>query len=287
MPLSTTALFCCLDDFARTFEEWERHRLIPSDRKRHRQGKLCLGEMLFIMVLFHLSPFKDFKHFWLYGVEQKYRDCFGDLPSYGRFVSLMPRLFMPFCMLLHSLKGEETGIYVIDSTKLGVCHNARISRNRVFAGLAKRGKSTMGWFYGFKLHVVINHKGDLMAVKITPGNTDDREPLDDLARGLKGKMLGDKGYISKALFARLWQQGLHLLNGIRRNMKNHLMPVLDKLLLRKRFIIETLFDKLKSNMGLEHTRHRSPTNAFVHILSCLTAYMLGKTKVKMTNIAYP
>ena len=287
MTLSTIALFCCLDDFAKSFEQLEKHRLIPTGRQRHRSGKLSLGEMLFIMVLFHLSPFKHFKCFWHYGVEQKYRIWFGQLPSYARFVSLMPRLFIPLCVLLHSLRGEETGIYIADSTKLAVCHNARISRNKVFKGLATRGRSTMGWFYGFKLHLVINHKGEIMAVKITKANTDDRHPLVAMVAGLKGKLLADKGYISKDLFARLWRQGLHLLTGIRKNMKNHLMPMLDKLLLRKRFIIETLFDKLKSEMGLEHTRHRSPTNAFVHILSCLAAYMLGKQKVKITPVTYP
>ncbi len=146
MSLSTTALFCCLDDFAKTFEDWERHQLIPTGRRRHRSGKLSLGEMLFIMTLFHLSPFRDFKHFWRYGIQDKYRDCFGDLPSYERFVALIPRLFMPFCLLLHSLRGEKTGLYIADSTKLAVCHNSRISRNRVsgvFRGLAARGK-TMG-----------------------------------------------------------------------------------------------------------------------------------------------
>ena len=110
MSLSTTALFCCLTDFAETFEDWERHQLIPTQRKRHRAGKLSLGEMLFIMVLFHLSPFKDFKHFWIHGVEQKYRDCFGNLTSYGRFVALMPRLFTLFCVLMHSLSGEQNGV---------------------------------------------------------------------------------------------------------------------------------------------------------------------------------
>lgn len=287
MALSTTALFCCLDDFARLFEDWEQHQLIPTGRKRRRTGKLCLGEMLFVMVLFHLSPFKDFKHFWIHGVEHKYRDCFGDLPSYGRFVALMPRLFAPFCVLIHSLSGDKTGIYIADSTKLAVCANPRISRNRTFKGLAARGHATMGWFFGFKLHVVMNHHGELMAIKITPGNTDDRAPLVEMVAGLEGKLLADKGYISKKLFAQLRDQGLHLITGIRRNMKNYLMPILDKILLRKRFIIETLFDKLKSEMGLEHTRHRSPTNAFVHILSCLVAYTLGKTKIRMKDIAYP
>ena len=287
MSTSIIALFCCLDDFAKTFEACEKHQLIDTGRQRRRSGKLSLGEMLFIMVLFHISSYKDFKHFWFHGVLQEYRSCFGDLPSYGRFVSLMPRLLMPFCVLLHCFRGEETGIYFADSTKLAVCHNARISRNKVFKGLAKRGRSTMGWFFGFKLHLVINNKGEIMAVKITPGNTDDRKPFEAMTATLKGNIFGDKGYISKPLFHRLWRRGLHLITGIRRNMKNYLLPILDKLLLRKRFIIETLFDKLKSSMGLEHTRHRSPTNAFVHILSCLAAYILAQTKVKMGKINIP
>ncbi len=287
MSLSTTALFCCLADFAETFEDRERHRLIPTSRKRRRAGKLSLGEMLFIMVLFHLSPFKDFKHFRVHGVEQKYRDCFGELPSYGRFVALMPRLPAPFCVLIHNLSGQETGVYIADSTRPTVCANPRISRNRTFKGLAARGHSTMGWFFGFKLHVVMNHRGELMAVKITPGNTDDRAPLTEMVTGLEGNLLADKGCISKKPFAKLWKQGLHPITGIRRNMKNCLMPIMDKPLLRSRFIVETLFGKLKSEMGLEHTRHRSPTNAFVHILSCLVAYVPGKTKVRMKNTAYP
>lgn len=117
-----------------------------------------------------------------------------------------------------------------------------------------------------------------MAIKITPGNTDDRAPLPDMVRGLEGKLLADKGCISEKLFVEFWNKDLHLSSGIHRNMRNYLMQIYDKVLLRKRFIVETLFDKLKLEMGLEHTRHLSPTNAFAHILSCLVAYTLGKTK---------
>ena len=287
MTDSTIALFCCLDDFARLVEDWERHHLIPSHRQRRRAGKLSLGEMLFIMVLFHISAYKDFKHFWFYGLSQEYGDCFGDLPNYSRCVSLKPRLLLPFYLLLHYFRGERTGIYFADSTKLAVCHNARISRNRVFQGMAKRGRTTMGWFFGFKLHLLINHKGQIMAFRITDGSRDDRKPLEDMTAALQGKIFADKGYVSKWLLERLWQRGLHLVTSIRRNMKNYLIPLLDKVLLRKRFIIETLFDKLKSSMGLEHTRHRSPVNALVHILSCLAAYTLAQPKVKIGTIGIP
>lgn len=240
------------------------------------------------MALFHASPFKDFKHFYLYGVCGKYRSYFEDVPVYGRCVALMPRLLLPLSVLLHTLKGEETGIYFADSTKLAVCRTNRISRHRVFKGLAARGKTTTGWFYGLKLHIVINHKAEIMAVKITPGNMDDRAVLDGMTRTLEGKLYTDKGYIDTKLFEKLWKRGLHLVTGIRRNMKNYLMPWIDKIMLRRRSLIETVLGNLQSSLGLAHTRHRSPVNAMVHILSCLAAYCLKPTKPKLNlTIAYP
>jgi Transposase DDE domain len=272
MAVDITALYCCLDDFCKAFADWEAHRLIPSPATRKRAGKLSRSEMLFIMVLFHLSPYKNFKTFYLYGIGCQHRACFRDLPHYDRFVSLMPRLFAPLMVLLHSLSGEETGLYFGDSSKLAVCHNRRIDRHRVFDGLAARGKTSMGWFFGLKLHFVINHKGQIMALKITSGNIADSSVLDEITRHLTGKLYADKGYISSEMFHTLWQRGLHLITGIRRNMRNHLMLLGDKIMLRKRFVIETVLDILKSEMGLEHTRHRSPVNAMVHVLSCLLAY---------------
>jgi IS5 family transposase len=292
MAIDITALYCCLDDFSKLFAEWEAHRLIPSEQTRQRTGKLSRAEMLFIMVLFHLSPFKHFKAFYRYGIGHQYRDCFGDLPHYDRFVSLMPRLFAPLMVLLHSLSGEQTGVYFADSTKLAVCHNRRIHRHKVFDALAARGRTSMGWFYGLKLHVVINHKGQIVALKITPGNTADSTVLDEMTRHLAGKLYADKGYIGHALFHTLWRHGLHLITSIRRNMKNYLMPMADKILLRKRFVIETVLNTLKSEMGLEHSRHRSVINAMVHVLSCLVAYAFrpGKPSVSLRGKqveAYP
>jgi Transposase DDE domain len=283
MAIDITTLYCCLDDFCKVFEDWQAHRLIPSAGRRKRPGKLSRAEMLFIVVLFHLSPYKNFKTVYLYGIGVQHRGCFRDLPHYDRFVSLMPRLFAPLMVLRHSLSGEETGIYFVDSTTLAVCHNRRIHRHKVFDGLAARGKTSMGWFFGLKLHFVINHKGQIVALKITPGNTADTAVLDEITQHLTGKAYADKGYISHEEFRKLWQRGLHLITGIRRNMRNHLMLLADKLMLRKRFVIETVLDILKCEMGLEHSRHRSVINAMVHVLSCLVAYAYrpGKPSISL------
>lgn len=230
------------------------------------------------MVLYPLSPFKNFKMYYVCGIEQYYRPYFQEVPSYERFVQIIPKLFIPLSLLLHSLRGEETGVYVADSTKLAVCKCARRSQHRVFKGLAHTGKTTVGWFFGLKLHVVLNNKCELMGVKITAGNRDDRSPLPTLARGLKGLLIADKGYISKKLFKQLWEKGIHLLTGIRKTMRNYLLPLKHKLLLRKRFIIETFFDQLKSSFGIEHTRHRSASNAFAHLLSALVAHAFYPAK---------
>jgi transposase len=191
-------------------------------------------------------------------------------------------------ILLPALFGDKTGLYFADATSLKVCRNKRIYSHKTFSGLAKRGKSTMGWFFGLKLHLIINSKAQIMAVRITPGNTNDAQALKNMIKGLRGKCYADKGYIGKKIFKECWEKGLHLITGIRRNMKNHLMPFIDKVLLRKRFIIETVFGVLKTDMNLEHSRHRSATNGIINIIAALVAYSykLNKPKIK-TNLIAP
>ena len=281
MNIDITALYVCLDDFCKLYKTSQSNQLLPSYKSRNREGYLSLSEVLLIEILYHFSPYKDFKHYYLYGIMNEHRDKFGKLPSYQRFVALKRQLFMPLTVLVHSLSGEETGIYFADATSLKVCRNKRISHHKVFDGLAARGKTTMGWFYGLKLHIAINHKGQIMAVKITPGNTSDPSVLADIVKGLKGKCYADKAYIGKRIFAKLWEDGLHLVVGIRSNMKNYLMPFIDKMLLRKRFLIETVFGVLKTDMNLEHSRHRSPINALVNILACIAAYAYKTNKPKI------
>ncbi len=103
----------------------------------------------------------------------------------------------------------------------------------VLPEIAERGKSTMGWFYGFKLHFVCNEKGEILSFCLTPGNIDDRDPktIQTLTKKLFGKLFADKGYISQPLFEMLFKNGVHIVTGIRSNMKNRLMPLIDRILL--------------------------------------------------------
>ncbi len=136
----------------------------------------------------------------------------------------------------------------------------------------------MGWFFGFKLHLIVNDQGEFLAVFITPGNLDDRAPVTQMSQGLTGKLFGDKGYISQALFERLFQEGVELITTLRRNMKQRLLPLFDRLLLRKPSIIETNNDQLKNISQIEHTRHRSLKNFMVNLLSGLIAYTYQEKK---------
>jgi hypothetical protein len=206
-------------------------------------------------------------------VQQNLHREFPKLLSYTRFVARMKNLFVPlFSYLLH-IKGQITGISFVDSTSIKVCHNKRIFRNKVFKGLARRGKTTSGWFYGFKLHLIINDKGEIVAFQLTPGNVADVTMLETLTNGLWGKLFGDKGYISSKAAEKLFLQGVQLITGLRAKMKQKLMPIMDKILLRKRSLIETVNDQLKNISQIEHTRHRSPANFLINLLSGLIAYM--------------
>lgn len=240
---------------------------------RQRPGQLCLSEIMTILIHFHQSHYRNFKAYYKEHVEVHLRSEFPNLVSYERFVILMSRLVAPLSAYLYSLFGHCSGISFVDSTPLAVCHNRRIRPHRVFAGLAKRGKTSMGWFYGFKLHLAVNDQGELLACQLSPGNVDDRKPVPTLSKRLWGKLFGDRGYISKKLMQQLWQDhDLHLITKLRKNMKNRLMLMSDKILLRKRAIIETIIDQLKNISQIQHTRHRSPVNFVVNLLAGLIAY---------------
>jgi len=271
--MSILDIFCDVDDFMILFERWfKEHALTHKPSSRGRKATLSMSEVMTIIIWFHQSHYRDFKAFYIQYVQKHLRAEFPHLVSYNRFVELMPGTLLPLCIYLYSRRGQQTGLSFVDSTPIAVCHNKRIRRHKTFAKMARRGKNSMGWFYGFKLHLVVNDQGEIMAFCLTPGNVDDRDPVPTMAQELWGKLVGDKGYISQTLFERLLEQDLKLITTVRKNMKGRLMPVMERALVRKRFLIETINDQLKNISQIAHTRHRSTCNFAVNLLAGLIAY---------------
>ena len=272
-------IFGDIDEFCKAFEPIYARRLLPiGQRQRTRQTALALSEILTLLVYFHWSHYRTCKHYYTAYVAVHLRPYFPQLVSSPRFVKLIPRALSPLCGYLSTRKGRCTGIACIDSTFLAVCDNHRITTHKVFEGFARRGQTSMGWFYGFTLHLMVNDEGELLAFRLMPGNVDDRQPVERLAAGLGGQLFGDRGSISQALHDLLLGQGLQLLTKIRKNMKHRLIRLWDKLLLRKRSLIETINDQLKNISQIKHTRHRSVTGFLVNLVAGLVAYSYRPNK---------
>ena len=241
---------------------------------------MSLSEILTIYIFFHHAKIKTFKDYYAIFVKGIIRNAFGRVVSYNRFVELIQENIVYLGLLALALNSTATGIAIVDSTPVAVCHNKRIHSHKTLKGLAQRGKCSIGWFFGFKLHFVINDQEEFTGFAITPGNVDDRNPdvIDRITRGLFGKLCGDRGYISQKLFEKLLARNIQLITKLKRNMPNKLMPLEDKLLLRKRGIIESVGNLLKNLFNLEHTRHRSVKGFFCNILSCIAAYAFHDSK---------
>jgi hypothetical protein len=235
-------------------------------------------EVMAILVLFHRSGFRDLKRFYTKVVCKYWHRDFPDLLSYNRFVEVQRDSLVLLAAFMQTRLGECSGISFIDSTKLAVCNNLRIKQNKVFRAVAQRGKTTTGWFYGFKIHLVVSDCGEILAWQISLGNVDDRKPVPTMAKRLWGKLFGDKGYLSNKLSELLCEQQVQLITKLRRNMKNQLMPLFDRLLLRKRAIIETVNDQLKNISQVEHSRHRSVWNFYGNVVAGLIAYTFQERK---------
>jgi len=216
-------IFCDVDDFCRVFiPQWEKQLIADGNIKRKRPCRMTMSEVMTILIAFHTSNHRDFKNYYKGHIAKFYRSHFPTLLSYTRCLEVMPKAIVPLSSYFSILKGESTGIEFIDSTSIKVCHNLRIPRHKTFDGIAERGKGTMGWFYGFKLHVVTNFKGEIVDAKLTTGNVHDTKPILELTKNLKGKLYVDKGYISKKLTANLKEKDVDLVTTVRSKMKGKL-----------------------------------------------------------------
>jgi len=268
-----TNIFVVVDEFMIEFESHLSTHLIGNKPKR--KPKMNSSEVITLMILYQLSGVRCFKWFYTFYVKHHLSDEFPDLVSYNRMVELQKQVILPMALFAKTCcLGECSGISFIDSTPLRVCKNKRIFNHKVFKDIATRGKSTMGYFYGFKLHIVINEMGEIVDFQITQANVDDRTPIKqgNLLKKIWGKLYGDKGYVSKTIAEVLFNDGIHFITGVRKNMKNQLMSLYDKIMLRKRSVIETINDQLKNICMIEHSRHRSFHNFINNLLSGIIAY---------------
>jgi Transposase DDE domain len=274
-------LFYHADEFCKVYEEEIARRELPNNRSNRRKGLMTISEIITARVMYHSSGYKTVKDFFTRD-RARLMNYFPGLVSYSRFVELCVEAIVPFaafskaCCLL-----AEEYISYIDSTKLEVCHIRRASGHKTFKGIATKGRTSVGWFFGFKLHLVTNAFGNIIDFDITSGNIADNNAslIRKLTKKLKGKLFGDRGYLlNKELYAELVSRGLSLFTKIRSNMKPQIMPLEDRLLLQRRGISETIIGILKDSLGLEHARHRSPVAFCVNVLSTIIAYFFRPNK---------
>lgn len=280
MESKVIEIFYLADEFCKQYDKViKNYSLSQSSNKKRRNkpSKMSHSEVMTILILFHLGGYKCLKHYYLRYVKKHMDSEFPVTVSYNRFVELQQKVAYPLTLLLQTCcLGKCTGVSFIDSTPLKVCHPKRELQNKTFKGIATKGKGTMGWYFGFKLHLVINDRGEILDFLFTQANVDDRTPLKykNFHDKIFGKLIADKGYISKSLFEQLFIDGIHLITKIKKNMKNSLMDFNDKILLRKRGLIESVNDQLKNICQIEHTRHRSVNNFIVNLIAGLIAYSL-------------
>ena len=278
-----TEIYPMADDFCKEFAKVQEKYMVEKNHKhRNKPNRMSDAKIMVILILFHSGGFRYFKHYYKEYVCKHLAHLFPKRVSYNRFVELKKEVQLQLTVFIKEvLLGTCTGISFVDSTPLRVCRNQRILPHKTFDGLAECGKCSMGWFFGFKLHLIINDKGEILNFMFTPGNVDDREPLKQkkFLKNIKGKhCAADKGYIGQALFENLFHGGIQLITKVKNNMKNSLMSVADKILLRKRALIETVNDELKNIAQIEHYRHRSFNNFIANSLSAIAAYCFFEKK---------
>jgi len=276
------AIFCEIDDFCKEFDENISQPLLAGPTKGKRGPKCCLSisEIMTIQILFQMLGYRNFKTFYTSFLQVFWKQYFPALPSYQRFIEITSRAIFPLTLFAQLKSGKKTGIYYIDASCLPVCHLKRSRRNKVFKTIAEYGRTSVGWFFGLKIHVVINNHGELIAFKITKGNVHDGAEAKSLLASLKGLAFGDKGYIGKKLFDELFKNGLKLITRKRKNMKEKLkVNALEKQLLNQRNLVETIFDCLKHKYQVWHTRHRSMLNAMTNLMAALAAYTIEPLKL--------
>jgi hypothetical protein len=280
-----TRIFCEIDDFCKELNRYTEGKFLPAQSSK-RGPACCLSdsEIMIILILFQSSRWRDFKNYYNNFLSTFYKKEFPNLPSYNRFIEIMKRVIFHLILFAQIRSGKRTSIYYIDSTCLPVCHIKRSRRHKTFDEVAEYGRTSVGWFFGLKLHLVINDRGELIAFKMTSGKQNDAKAGESIMENLQGLMFGDKGYIGKNLFSRLLDKGLKLITRGRKNMKEKIYSPFEKQLLDKRGIIETVINHFKHHYQIWHTRHRSVLNAITHLMAGIAAYAIEPLKISAIKL---
>jgi hypothetical protein len=281
--MDLTIIFCQVDDFCKQYSELARQNFLPYENigcVREKTGRnMTTSEVVTVHIYYAMcsEEFKTFKAFYKHAYAQLKSD-FRGLLSYGRLIELKQEIMAPMTLFLKSIFVECDKKSFVDSTRIEACKIKREYSHRVLKGVARKGKTTDGWFFGTKLHAIFNEFKEIVYCCFTSGNVADNN--NDLMRKfsskIKGKMFGDKGYIvNKPLWEKLYEDGLQIIHHLKSNMKNILMPLQDKIDLSKRAnICEGAFSKLKDRMSLQYTRVRSIYGYVINSLSMVIAYQL-------------
>jgi len=270
-------IFVKVDDFFKKVKKCEMNYYLGE--RKVPKSRLNASEIVTILIGFHYSNRRTFKSYYQEEIETYHKKDFPDLVSYNRFVELQQYYMWELYLFSKTFAlGENTGISFVDSTILRTGHIKREKSLKVFENVAEKSKSTLGWYVGFKLHVISNHLGEIVDYQITSSRKDERKTLEGMVGKIKGKLFGDRGYISSELTEKLKNRGITLITKLRENMKKIKLSDFDSIMLRKRAIIESLFDKLKNQHYLEHTRHRSKTNFLINIFAAISAYHFNYRK---------
>lgn len=276
-----TKIFCEVYDFLKTVDFKSRSLAAEERKNLGRKQKMTKADALTILIFYSFSKRSTFKDYYELDVLNSLKTAFDYVVSYNRFLELIGNMLQELLGFFYAkCLGKPTQVNFIDSTSYEVCDIHRASAHKVFKGFAQKGKTSTGWFFGLKFHLVINMHGEIVSFYISPGNVHDANEkiIDKLIKGLTGKLIGDRGYLSAKIFKKLWGRGIKLITKIRKNMTNKLVDFEEKILLRKRAVIELVFGKLKECYGLEHSRHRSKDNFLGHFIATLCAYKFDSKK---------
>ena len=279
-------LFCAIDDFFQKFESTYWNFLKQGKKRlRVRSSVLSLSEIVFIAIWYKCSHFNNFKAFFA-SLRQDNSHLFKSLPCYQRMIHLIQSHQLALHALHFALMKDQQNAYLwVDSTTLPVCKNQRIQRHKSLAKIASRGKSSMGWFYGCKLHLIMNQPGEIVRTALSNGHTADIKMVEQLVDGLKAKLYADRGYISQELKSKLKNKGIDLITYHRKNMQAVGLSKADEYNLKQRNKIETLFSLLKGQYHLVTTKARSLEGYLAGIYATLCAYQLCHKNKPMIKVS--